>query len=103
MRMKKEEVEKKIGEGEREIEAKEKELADLTREVKLLEEEMILDVVRMESEKLSKEEMMGAFSKQKEDEVRELDLETVIDEKKEGIRKLKKMKEDHEEERRLED
>ena len=52
---------------------------------------------------MSEEERVGALNKQKEDEMKKLDLETVIDEKEEGMRQLKKKKEDHEEERKLGD
>ena len=98
-RMKKEEVEK-IDEVEREIEEKERELEDLRKEVRELEEEMMMEAVRMDSGGLDDEERGSVLNKQKGDEIKKVDLETIIDQKKEGIRQLKK-KEDYEDERKV--
>ena len=86
------EVEKKIAEvGE--IKFKEKELEGLMKDVEVLENDLIEQIVIMEKGGLNEEERARAVEKQKADEMK-LDWEIGIDERKDEVRKLKKKKED---------
>ena len=84
----KEEVEREIKEVEREIKVKEKELERLLKEVDELQDELIMQVVRIESGGIKKNERAKVIDEQKKDEMRKLDMENVIDEKKEAINQL---------------
>ena len=61
---------------------------------------MMMEAVRMESGGLD-DERGSALNKQKGDEIKKLDLKTMVDQMKEGIRQLKKKKEDYEDERKV--
>ena len=91
-------MKKKIDELERKIKAKEKELEKLVKDVGEIKDELFMLAVRIESGEMRKEDRENAVQKQKEKEMKKLDVETKIEEEKEEIRWLKKSKEDLEEE-----
>ena len=92
-----EEMEVQIEEIEKEIKVKEKELKELMKDVEVLKSELIEEVVRMEGGKMKKTERAMAIQKHKKMEIRKLDWETGIDERKEEIQQLAKKKQDLEE------
>ena len=94
----KEEIEKEIKEVEMKIEAKEKDLEELLKDVEVLEGSLIDVVGRMEGGKLKKKERAKKVQEQKEMEIRKLDLETMIDEKKHDINEWERKKKNLEEE-----
>ena len=77
----KEKLEDEIEEVEEKIREKEEELERLKAEVKVLESEILDGVVVMEKGGLKKRERVNAKKKSKEDEMRKLDLEIVVDKK----------------------
>ena len=94
MERQREEVERQIEEVDRKIKEKEEELKQLMNEVDELENECIEDVVRIESGYVKDEERAKAIERHKEKEIKKLDWETEVDERKEGVRLLKKKRED---------
>ena len=94
---KKEGVKKKIDEVKGAIKVKEEELEKLVKEVGEIEDELIMKALRIEGGNMSKEERRNALQKQREDEIKKLDIKTKIEEEKEEMKQLKKGKEDHEE------
>ena len=85
-RMRREVAKKKIGKVEIQIEVEESELRELEKEVEELKNEIMEEIVRMERGMLKKKQRREAIAKQKEDEMRQLDLETMIDGKKEEVK-----------------
>ena len=83
-------VEKKIAEVEKEKKVKEKELEGLMKDVEVLENDLIEQILIMEKGGLNKEERARAVEKQKADEMKKLDWEIGIDERKDEVRKSKK-------------
>ena len=94
VRMRKEEVESKIQQVEKLIEMKENELRGLEKEVEELESELMEGVVRMERGMISKKKRAEAENKQKEGEMKKLDLEMLIGETKEEMKRMEKRREE---------
>ena len=86
---------------DREIEEKEEELKQLMKEVDELQNECIEEAVRIESGDMGGEERAKAVERQNENEIKKLDWDTEVDERKEGVRLLKKKREDLEGEVKL--
>ena len=79
---------------EKEIEVKEKELEELMKDVEVMEHDLIGQIVIMEKGSLDEEERARAVEKQKADEMKKLDWEIKIDERRDAFGKFKKQKED---------
>ena len=92
--MRKEEVESKIQQVEKLIEMKENELRGLEKEVEELESELMEGVVRMERGMISKKKRAEAENKQKEGVMKKLDLEMLIGETKEEMKRMEKRREE---------
>ena len=88
------EVERKITKVEKEIKVKEKELKELMKDVEVMEQDLIEQIVIMEKGLWDEEERARAVEKQKADEMRKLDWEIKIDERRDAVGKFKKQKED---------
>ena len=88
------EVERKITKVEKEIKVKEKELKELMKDVEVMEQDLIEQIVIMEKGGLDEEERARAVEKLKADEMRKLDWEINIDERRDMVGKSKKQKED---------
>ena len=84
----KEKLEEEIEEVEKKIKEKEEELERLQAEVKVLVSEILEGVVVMEKGGLKKRERVKTEKKCKEDEMRKLDLEIVVDKKKNKVAQL---------------
>ena len=93
-RMRKEEVESKIQQVEKLIEMKENELRGLEKEVEELESELMECVVRMERGMIRKKKRVEAEDKQKKGKMKKLDLEMLIGEMKEEMKRMEKRREE---------
>ena len=87
-------VENEISVLEKKIEMKEKELEELVKEVEVLEKELIEEAFWIESGMMKKRSRKKVVEGHREKEIRKIDEETLIDEKRREVRDLKSEKED---------